>query len=164
MTMEFGCRYMRKLHLWAPPPAIADVALEELLKARHKRTDTYHVLLFPRLMLPRWRRLFNKACDLSFSVQPNRNFWPESMHEPLWVGVVLPFTLHRPWQLGRAPLVVDMEGELCQMFREGRGDGRDILCKLLSLPKRLAKVSASVACGMLHMPGPGKISSRRTGR
>jgi hypothetical protein len=31
------------LHLWSPPPAVADAALEELLKARHKRTDTFHV-------------------------------------------------------------------------------------------------------------------------
>jgi hypothetical protein len=48
-----------KVFLWSPPPAIADVALEELLKARHKRTDMVHVLLIPRLMTPRWRRLFH---------------------------------------------------------------------------------------------------------
>ena len=72
----------RQMHLWDPPPALADVALEELLKARHKRTDTFHVILIPRLMLPRWRRLFNKVCDLSFSVPTNHPFWPESMFEP----------------------------------------------------------------------------------
>ncbi|EJK74326.1 hypothetical protein THAOC_04001, partial [Thalassiosira oceanica] len=49
-----------KLFLWAPPAAAADAALEELLKARHKRTDTYHVITIPRLMAPRWRKLFNK--------------------------------------------------------------------------------------------------------
>ena len=38
-----------KFHLWAPPPALADAALEELLKARHKRTGTFHVLLITRL-------------------------------------------------------------------------------------------------------------------
>eukprot|EP00956_Cyclotella_meneghiniana_P014553 scaffold21828_cov62-Cyclotella_meneghiniana.AAC.2 len=32
-----------KMHLWAPAPAVADSMLEELLKARHKRTDTYHI-------------------------------------------------------------------------------------------------------------------------
>ena len=50
-----------ELFLWAPQPPVADAALEELLKARHKRTDTFHVVLIPRLMTPRWRRLFNKA-------------------------------------------------------------------------------------------------------
>jgi hypothetical protein len=52
-----------KLHLWAPPPAVADAMLEELLKARHKRTDTYHVIVIPRLMAPKWRRLFHKVSD-----------------------------------------------------------------------------------------------------
>ena len=59
-----------QMHLWAPQPAVADAALEELLKARHKRTDTFHIVLIPRLMTPRWRRLFNKACDFNFVVSP----------------------------------------------------------------------------------------------
>ena len=80
-----------KAFLWTPPPAVADAMLEELLKARHKRTDTYHVVAIPRLMLPRWRRLFNKVCDFTFEVSPGATFWPETMFEPLWVGVILPF-------------------------------------------------------------------------
>jgi len=144
----------RQMHLWDPPPALADAALEELLKARHKRTDTFHVILIPRLMLPRWRRLFNKVCDFSFSVPANHPFWPESMFEPLWIGIVLPFTTHRPWQLGRAPLLVEMARDLHEVFTEGRGDGRDILRKLLNLPQRLDSVSSSVASGVLHMPRP----------
>jgi hypothetical protein len=30
-----------QVFLWAPPPAIAEAALEELLKARHKQADTF---------------------------------------------------------------------------------------------------------------------------
>jgi hypothetical protein len=40
------------LFLWTPPPAMVDVAIEELLKAQHKRTDTFHVVMIPRLMTP----------------------------------------------------------------------------------------------------------------
>ncbi len=47
-----------KLHLWTPQSPVADAALEELLKACHKRTDNFHVVLIPRLMTPRWRCLF----------------------------------------------------------------------------------------------------------
>jgi hypothetical protein len=54
------------VHLWAPPPAAADAALEELLKARHKRTDTTHLVVIPRLFAPRWRKLFHKAVDVCF--------------------------------------------------------------------------------------------------
>mmetsp|Transcript_11711 Transcript_11711/g.19385 ORF Transcript_11711/g.19385 Transcript_11711/m.19385 type:complete len:1450 (-) Transcript_11711:1434-5783(-) len=139
-------------HLWAPPPAVAEVALEELLKARHKRTDTYHIVVIPRLFTPRWRRLFNKACDFTFAVPPNHAFWTADMFEPLWVGIVLPFTYHRPWQLKRAPLLVDMARELREVLRDGDSDGRHILLQLLKLNKRLAPLSKGVARAVLRMP------------
>ena len=44
------------------------------MKARHKRTDLFHVVVIPRLMTPRWRRLFNKACDFLFIVSPGPSF------------------------------------------------------------------------------------------
>lgn len=143
--------------LWCPAPAAADAALEELLKARHKRTDTFHVVAIPRLMLPRWRRLFNKACDFTFVVPPNKSFWPAQMYEPLWVGIVLPFTHHRPWCLKRAPLLVELGIELRLVFEAGEADGGHILRKLYRVPRRLAAVSGRVACGMLRMPGGGDL-------
>jgi hypothetical protein len=45
----------KKLHLWAPQPPVADATLKELLEARHKRTNSFHVVLIPRLMTPRWQ-------------------------------------------------------------------------------------------------------------
>ncbi len=81
-----------KLHLWAPPPSVGDAALEELLKARHKRMDTFQVVLIPRLLAPWWRRLFNKVCDFTFVVSPIVSFWSPEMYEPLWVGIILPFS------------------------------------------------------------------------
>ncbi len=43
-----------KAYLWALPPVIADVALEEYMKAIHKRTDAYHIFLIPHLCSPLW--------------------------------------------------------------------------------------------------------------
>ena len=106
-----------KLHLWAPAPAVADAMLEELLKARHKRTDTYHVVVIPRLMAPRWRGLFLKVVGLNFDVPAGASFWPSDMYEPLWVGVVLPFVSHRPWSHKRAPLLVELAGTLRQVCK-----------------------------------------------
>jgi hypothetical protein len=144
-------------HLWAPAPAIADAVLEELLKARHKRTDTFHVVVIPRLMAPRWRRLFHKAVDLSFVVDAGNAFWPSNMFEPLYVGVLFPFTHHKPWCLKGCPLMVEMGRELRQVCKEGDFTAGLILRKLFKLPRRLARVSASVASGVLHMPGDGSI-------
>jgi hypothetical protein len=38
--------------VWAPPPAAAAVAIEELCKARIKRQDSLHIVIVPRLMTP----------------------------------------------------------------------------------------------------------------
>ena len=145
-------------HLWCPPPAAADAAMEELSKARHKRTDTFHLVAIPRLMAPRWRRLFNKVCDFSFVVSPGTSFWPEGMFEPLWVGIILPFTHHRPWCLKRAPLLVEMGIELRGLLPESEAAAGTLLRKLCNLPKRLSSVPKRVACGVLHMPGSGSLS------
>ena len=142
-----------RMHLWAPPPAVADAMLEELLKARHKRTDTYHIIVIPRLMAPRWRRLFHKASDLFFAVDPGNSFWPSDMYEPLFIGIVFPFIPHRPWCLKRAPAMVGMGREMRRLCKEGDVAPGRFLRKLLKLPRWLARVSPSVALGVLHMPG-----------
>ncbi len=142
-----------ELHLWAPQPPVADAALEELLKARHKRTDTFHVVVIPRLMGPRWRHLFNKACDFTFVVSPGPSFWPVDMFKLLWVGIVLPFSFHRPWCFKRAPLLVEMGRNLREVLAAGERDGGDILRKLLKLPGLVASMPEHMVCGVLHLPG-----------
>ncbi len=42
--------------LWTPPPAAADVAVEELLISRHKRTQLNHVFIVPHLSTHLCRR------------------------------------------------------------------------------------------------------------
>ena len=139
-------------HLWTPPPAAADAALEQLLQARHKRTDTSHIIAIPRLLAPRWRRLFHKAVDVSFSIPPGTSFWPTNMFEPLWVGIVLPYHRFSPWQLSRAPLMVDMGRKLHKVCSASEADAGHILRKLCKLPRRLATLQERVARGVLRMP------------
>ncbi len=141
-----------QLFLWTPLPLVADAALEQLLMARHKRTNTFHVVLVPRLMTPCWQRLFNKVCNFTFIVPPGTSFWPTNMFEPLWVGIVLPFTHHRPWCFKRAPLLVEMVRDLRGLLESSEADARDLLCKLLKLPGRVAPLSQHLACGVLHVP------------
>jgi hypothetical protein len=149
-------------HLWAPPPAVADAILEEILKARHKQTDTCHVIVIPRLMAPRWRRLFHKVVDVSLVVDLGVSFWPTNMFEPLFVGIVFPFIRHRPWALKRAPLMVEVGRELRQVYKEGDVIGGRILRNLFKLSKRLNSVQASVALGLLHMPRSTEVSAGNT--
>ena len=144
---------------FGPPPAAADAMLEQLLTARHKCTDTSHVIAIPCLMTPRWRRLFNKVCDFSVVISPGVSFWPDHMYEPLWLGIVLPFTHHRPWSFKRAPLLVEMGSSLREMLPAREADAGALLRKLLRLPRRISGLSKSLARGVLHMPRSGSVSN-----
>jgi hypothetical protein len=50
--------------VWSPPPAAADVAVEQLGKARHKRPECLHIVLVPRLMTGYWRRAMIRECGI----------------------------------------------------------------------------------------------------
>ena len=151
-------------YLWSPPPVIADVALEECLKAVHKRTDSFHIFVIPRLFTTRWMRLLYKLSDFVFHVQPGSHFWPSDMHEPLFVGISLPLLSRFPWTLRGTPLLVELEGHLCKVQGSGQGDGRDILQQLLRTPGVLARVPEGVACKVLRMSGDGAVSNEEGGR
>ena len=150
-----------RIYVWTPPPSIADVALEEALKATHKRSDAFHVFLIPRLCTTRWLRMFYKLCDFTFALSVQSPHWPSAMHEPLFVGISLPLCRYPPWTLRGTPLLVDMERQLREVLRAGKGDGRDILRELLRTPGRLSSVPEHVARGVLRMPGNGQVPDVR---
>jgi hypothetical protein len=74
------------------------------------------------------------------------------MFEPLWIGIVLPFTHHRPWCFKRAPLLVELGGTLQGLLKTCEEDAGNLLCELLKLPGWVASLSQRVACGVLHVP------------
>ncbi len=120
-----------KSYVWASPPVIANVALEECLKAVHKCTDAYHIFLIPRLYCPLWLCLFYKLSNFVFHFSPGLGYWPVSMHEPLFISISLPLLYRLPWTLRRTPLLVGMERELRRLPDCSEANGRDILRKLL---------------------------------
>jgi hypothetical protein len=61
------------------------------------------------------------------------------------------------WALKQAPLLVKMGQDLRRVFETGEGDARNILWKLLQLPKWLATLPQCVACGVLHLLGDKQI-------
>jgi hypothetical protein len=103
--------------VWAPPPVLADIALEELETSRHKRHQHGHLILIPRLMTFGWRKKMGKLCDVVWTLPPGpRPFWPESEHEPLILGLTLPFALHSPWQAKLCPEFLALAGKLHDMW------------------------------------------------
>ncbi len=116
-----------RAYIWSPPPIIADVALEECMKAVHKRTDAFHMFLIPRLHSPLWSRMFHKLSDFVFQFSPGLRHWPDTMHKPLFIGISLPLLTRSLWTLQRMPLLVGMERKLHQVLSLCEADGRDIL-------------------------------------
>ena len=84
-------------YLWTPAPAITDVLVEQLGKARHKRPECLHLIAVPRLMTGRWRKHLGRESDFYFRIPPGCPVWPKQMFEPLLIFVCLPFIPHRPW-------------------------------------------------------------------
>ena len=53
------------IFVWSPPPAAAEVAIEDLRKARLQRRDSTHLVIVPKLMAPLWSlKQMHKACNL----------------------------------------------------------------------------------------------------
>jgi len=85
--------------LRCPPPTAANVALEQLATAVHKRPYTHHIVLILRLMMASWRTFLGKLCNLVFMVSLGTTMWPTDLFEPLVFGIFFPLLCYRPWQL-----------------------------------------------------------------
>jgi hypothetical protein len=104
--------------VWAPPPAAADVAMEEYRKALIKQRDSTHVFLCPCLLTPQWRRQLNKACNLVLFMKAGSEIWPENMFEPLTIGIVFPFLSVRPWQVRGTPKMLHLGQTMSRLLKD----------------------------------------------
>ena len=92
-------------YVWAPPPAAADVVVEQLAQARHKRSRSFHLVLVPGLMTAYWRKHLSRAADFYCRIE-NQELWPgNTNYEPLLVFVALPFRSWEPKFKERAELL-----------------------------------------------------------
>jgi len=124
--------------IWTPPPAIGDIALEELITSRHKRSHLNHVFICPRLMTQRWRKKLHKVADLVIKIPTGtRTWWPRSMHEPLIIGLTLRFSTCRPWQLKLCDRFLELGGKLRGMCKDQEGCELGLLRQLCNFPNVL---------------------------
>ena len=54
--------------VWTPAPAAADLVVERLGTARHKRPNSLHLVVVPRLMTGYWRKALLKATDCCIQI------------------------------------------------------------------------------------------------
>ncbi len=126
------------IHIWAPPPAAALVALKELAKARHKRPySATHVIVVPRLLYQEeWRKRFEKEVDVWFALDPGGDAWPFPCYEPLMVGISFPLYRTYPWLIRlERDKVVEFGRTMCKMSKESHLQVRHHLRELWSDPR-----------------------------
>ncbi len=156
--------YKSGYFVWTPPPAAAEIAVEELRKARHKRQDSTHLFIVPRLMKPYWYKHLCKVADIILTLPVGHSAWPTDMHEPLTIGICFPYLTHRPWELKRAPKLLELGRKLHGVWRENIGTERPVLRELWGLPRKLDRLSPIVASKLLQGVPEGKVSHRSTGK
>jgi hypothetical protein len=117
--------------LWVPPPAAAASALFELGISRHKCTALGHIVVCPHLFTQHWRKKLFNLSDLVFEVGSGvRHFWPTMMHEPLLVGLILPFSSAPPWQHRGSQQLLALARQLRQVWQDPDADERPLLPQL----------------------------------
>eukprot|EP00980_Cylindrotheca_fusiformis_P012245 scaffold2984_cov80-Cylindrotheca_fusiformis.AAC.3 len=116
--------------IWSPPPAAANVALEELRKARIKRQVSTHIFLVPRLCTPSWLKQLFKAADVILEIPPGCPFWPANIFDP--------------WSLRFAPKVLATKRELQKMWKVSPLDSGGVLHEFVSLSRRIPSLPRSV--------------------
>ena len=117
-------------YIWTPPPAIADVAIEQLRYARLKRQKSLHIILIPRLFVYLWRKQLCKASDLVMTIPVGLSFWPCHMCEPLLIAFCFPFSRFDPWCARGTPKLCAVERKLQEMWGSKNLDGRSVLREL----------------------------------
>ena len=143
--------------IWSSPPGAADVAIEELRKARHKRQKSTHIFLCQRLMTPRWYKQLHKACDLVIEIPAKTHFWPKEHYEPLIIGFAFPFIRSQPWQLRGTPKMFAMERSLRKLWEEDEMAGRDLLRKFCIQAWKMGSMSKNMVSRVLFFEQRNEI-------
>ena len=140
--------------IWTPPPVAGGIAIEELRKSRHKSVESTHVFVIPWLFATEWRKQLHKAADVVLTLPPGHPAWPESMHEPLTIAILYPYLSHRPWELRRAPILLELADALHGVWQSSGVPEGSLLRELWSLQRNLASLPEGLAWKMLY----GKLS------
>lgn len=136
--------------LWAPPPAIADIAIEFIRTSIHRRPSNIHVFVCPKIMTYKWRRPLFRSCDFYFYLDVEKDsVWDEDQFESILIGVYLPLLPFAPWTFRRSKLVLELERALSKVQASKARSKGFILRKFLLQTREIPSMSESVVRRML---------------
>ena len=138
--------------LWAPPPCLADVALEYVLKSIHKRPDCYHIFICPKIMTYRWRKHLLKNYDFSFYLDPIHSIWNPNQHESLLIAIFLPLLHCPPWTFRKSKRILAMERKVREMQKDENWFNGSFLLKFWEFCRGVPYMSERLVWQMLSNP------------
>jgi hypothetical protein len=138
--------------LWCPAPAAADVVVEQLGEARHKRPQCTHVVVVPRLMTGNWRKGMLKETDIELTIPVGTEVWGKVQHEPLLMYISFPLCRHPPWSLKKTRYMAEFCGELRGVWETVPERAGTLLRELFVRTRGLQSLSKGVVRRMLSDP------------
>lgn len=129
--------------VWTPPPFAGEVVVEQLGKCRLKRPESMHLVLIPRLMTGRFRRLLGRGSEWNGKLVWE-DLWPMGRHfEPLLIFVCLPYRSWEPKFSERESVVEELSRIMqAEGLRESSGKRRrNLLRKLFCKARSLCPLS-----------------------
>ena len=119
-------------YVWTPPPAAARRAVSLLGQSIHKRPNSVHVFIAPRLMTALWRKVLRKTCDVCLTLPIGTSVWSTEEDEPLIITIALPLSRSHPWRLKGTEFAVDVESTVRPLWEEDLVRAGDRLHQCLS--------------------------------
>jgi len=143
--------YKSGIHVWTPPPAAGQHCIEQLRKARLKRTTSTHVVVVPRIFTSLWRKQLYRVSDVVVELPFNDGVWAQRFqHEPLTLAFVFPFLEYKPWQLKRSYSFLGMGRMLRKLWKDGEIPLWVVLHKFCKWASRLYTLSPGMVRKMLQ--------------
>lgn len=145
--------------IWAPPPCLARVALDELCEVKHMFPHSRHIFVCPALMTGLWRKDLGKLADVVFNVssgQP-RWLWDDWQFEPLTIAFVCPLLDRYPWAAKRSRSVENWRDNLSTVLRGNRTFVRGHMRKLWRAMASGKTLSRSLARPVLSAAAGGQV-------
>ena len=129
-----------KILAGAPPPATADVVVEQPSLAKHKQGQAGHVVVVPRLCTSLWQKHLTRATNFYFKLECSP-VWDLGVHfEPVLIFVLLPLTSHRPNFEEQDEILDKFEGLLLgpRVLQAGDGNFRRDARELFAAARELS--------------------------
>ncbi len=148
--------------IWAPAPAAASIALDEIAEARLKRPHSSGAIFIVRcVMKSEWGKKFGKEMDLHFEIPAGDAFWNSTNFEPLSIGILFPLFRHLPWRARKSGLVLDAESTLRGVQKVLDYDRGSVLPELWDATRRIRGMQREMVRKLLRPVGSRHLSSSK---